>query len=141
MIRHAQILALIPHAGSMCLIDRAASWSDTEILCEADNHRDPAHPLRRTGRLSALHLIEYGAQAAAIHGALLAPDSAQANRAGMLIAVRDCELFVDYLHDLPHSLQIHARQEAKSSNALIYSFDVSHGGQPLGRGRMTIRLA
>ena len=141
MIDRAQILALVPHAGSMCLIERALRWNDTEIGCEADNHRDPANPLQRAGELSALHLIEYGAQAAAIHGALLAPDPAQANRAGMLIAVRDCELYVDYLHDLPHPLEIHARREAKSSDALMYSFDVSHRGQPLGRGRLTIRLA
>lgn len=140
MIRREQILALIPHAGSMCLIDRVANWSEEEIHCETDDQRDPAHPLRRNAGLSALHLIEYGAQAAAIHGALLAPDHAPAKRSGMLIAVRDCELFVDYLHDLPHVLKIHARREATSSDAMMYSFEVSHGSQPIGRGRMTIRL-
>jgi predicted hotdog family 3-hydroxylacyl-ACP dehydratase len=141
VIRREQILALIPHAGSMCLIGRVANWTEDEIHCETDDHRDAAHPLRRTGGLSAMHLIEYGAQAAAIHGALLAPDHAPAKRSGMLIAVHDCELFVDYLHDLPHVLKIHARREASSSDALMYSFDVAHGGQPVGRGRLTIRLA
>jgi predicted hotdog family 3-hydroxylacyl-ACP dehydratase len=141
VIRREQILALIPHAGSMCLIDRVANWTEDEIHCETDDHRDPAHPLRRDAGLSALHVIEYGAQAAAIHGALLAPDHAPVTRSGMLIAVRDCELFVDYLLDLPHVLKIHARREASSSDALMYSFDVAHGGQPVGRGRVTIRLA
>lgn len=140
MIVREQILTLIPHTGNMCLINRAVNWNDTEIHCEADNHRDPAHPLRRTDGLSALHLIEYGAQATAIHAALLAPDAAQAHRTGMLVAVRDCELSVDYLHNLPHVLKIHARQKAMSSDAMMYSFEVSHGSQPIGRGRVTIRL-
>ena len=78
------------------------------------------------GVLSAVHVIEYGAQAAAIHASLLATHPAPANRAGMLVSVRDCELCVERLDDLPHALQIRASREAASVEALTYSFEVSH---------------
>ncbi len=92
MIGRDEILALVPHAGRMCLIDRVLSWDPSQIHCEADSHRNPEHPLRHLGVLSAVHIIEYGAQAAAIHASLLSAGPASANKAGMLVSVRDCEL-------------------------------------------------
>jgi predicted hotdog family 3-hydroxylacyl-ACP dehydratase len=68
----AEIEQLIPHAGGMCLLERVLAFDDTGLHAQSDAHRDPAHPLRRDGRLSALHLCEYGAQAMAVHGGLLA---------------------------------------------------------------------
>ena len=47
----------------MCIRDR-------RISLRAIGHVDPAHPLRSNGRLHALHLCEYGAQAMAVHGGL-----------------------------------------------------------------------
>jgi predicted hotdog family 3-hydroxylacyl-ACP dehydratase len=141
MIGRDEILKLVPHAGSMCLIEQASSWDAKEIHCKAVSHRDPQNPLRRSGALSAVHIIEYGAQAAALHASLLATDAAHANRAGMLVSVRDCELSVERLDDLLDALQIRASREAGSAQALTYSFDVSHQDSKLGRGRLMIRLA
>jgi predicted hotdog family 3-hydroxylacyl-ACP dehydratase len=141
MLGRHEILKLIPHAGRMCLIERVSSWDPEQIHCEADSHREPEHPLRRTGVLSAIHVIEYGAQAAAIHASLLAPTPALANRAGVLVSVRECELGVKRLDDLPHALQIRASREAASAEALTYSFEVSHQDSRLGRGRLMIKLA
>ena len=62
---------LIPHAGSMCLLDRVVAHSEHDIECTARSHTSPDHPLRRDGQLSALHLVEYAAQAMAAHGALV----------------------------------------------------------------------
>jgi len=141
MIGREQILALIPHAGRMCLIERVLRWSEAEILCESDNHRDPAHPLRRAGGLAAVCLIEYGAQAAAIHGALLAPDQTNARRSGMLVSVRDCELAVDCLHDLRGPLRLDVRCELARTDGLIYFFEATNRGHLLARGRISILLA
>ena len=60
MSGRAAIEALVPHAGTMCLWDEVVSWDEDRIVLRADNHRDPAHPLRSGGRLRALHLCEYG---------------------------------------------------------------------------------
>src|SRR5438093_12732343 len=71
-INKAEIRTLIPHSGLMCLLDEVAQWADQSIVCITNTHRDPVNPLRREGRLSALHAFEYGAQAAAVHGGLRA---------------------------------------------------------------------
>lgn len=139
MISRAEILELVPHAGAMCLIDRALSWDENEIHCASDSHRDPGNPLRRGGALAAVHLIEYAAQAAALHAAL-ASTSPTATRPGVLASVRDCELDIERLDELPQTLQIHARREASSADALSYLFEVSHQARRLGRGRLMIRL-
>src|SRR2546429_9635671 len=52
----------------MCLLDEVTRWDDRSIMSVSNTHRDPANPLRRQGRLSAVHAFEYGAQAAAVHG-------------------------------------------------------------------------
>ena len=67
-INKAEIRTLIPHSGSMCLLDEVTQWDDRSIVCATNTHRDPANPLRRNGHLSAVHAFEYGAQAAAVHG-------------------------------------------------------------------------
>ncbi len=141
MIGRDEILKLMPHAGRMCLIERVSRWDLKEIHCEADSHREPEHPLRRMGALSAVHVIEYGAQAAAIHASILATQPAPASRAGMLVSVRECELCVERLDDLPHALQICASREGASREALTYTFEVSHQDAWLGRGRLMIKLA
>ncbi len=71
LVGRQELEALIPHAGAMCLLDTVQNWDDRQIHCRSETHRNVANPLRFEGRLSALHLAEYGAQAMAIHGGLL----------------------------------------------------------------------
>src|SRR5579859_2612108 len=96
---HDWIAAHVPHQGRMCLLDAILSWNPTLIECSAGSHRAPDHPLRAHGRLGSASLIEYAAQAMAVHGALLeSPASDAARRAapsvGMLTSVRSVELKV-----------------------------------------------
>src|SRR5438046_10586757 len=93
-INKAEIRTLIPHAGSMCLLDNVFDWNDESIVCVTNTHRDEANPLRRNGRLSALHAFEYGAQAAAVHGGLRARSAGTAAARGYLAALRDGRLHV-----------------------------------------------
>jgi predicted hotdog family 3-hydroxylacyl-ACP dehydratase len=72
MLSREQIVALVPHQGAMCLLDRVLRWSAEDIVCGASSHLLPDNPLRRDGRLGAICGIEYGLQAAALHGALVA---------------------------------------------------------------------
>ena len=71
-INKSEIRKLIPHSGAMCLLDGVIQWDDESIVCVSNTHRDPSNPLRNNGQLSAVHALEYGAQAAAVHGGLRA---------------------------------------------------------------------
>ncbi|HUR39913.1 MAG TPA: phosphotransferase, partial [Verrucomicrobiae bacterium] len=89
-----EILTLIPHQGGMCLLDAVREWGDAQITCETATHRDPANPLREGGKLAAIHLAEYGAQAMAIHGGLLGRAAGTPVRRGLLVTLRDLKLAV-----------------------------------------------
>jgi predicted hotdog family 3-hydroxylacyl-ACP dehydratase len=132
-----RLLQLIPHAGSMCLLDRVVGYSDEEIRCVSRSHRDPANPLRRQGRLSALHLAEYAAQAMAAHGALLAGGRAQP---GMLAALREVHLHVSRIDDIDGQLSVHAIRRLAQSRGFLYDFTVHANGQLLSEGRIAIAL-
>jgi predicted hotdog family 3-hydroxylacyl-ACP dehydratase len=127
---------LVPHGGEMCLLTRIVRTSDAEIVCATDSHRSPANPLRHAGRLAALHLAEYGAQAAAIHGGL--EGAGEGSRSGMLAAIRDLVLLVDRLDDLPDELTISAVRMIANADGRIYAFEARAGARELGRGRISV---
>src|SRR6266545_5493892 len=109
-INKAEIRALIPHSGTMCLLDEVTQWDDRSITCITNTHRDPANPLRRDERLSAVHAFEYGAQAAAVHGGLRARSVGEIAPPGYLAALRDARLDVARLDDITSPLQICANR-------------------------------
>ncbi len=140
IIGRTEILALIPHAGAMCLHDAVLEHSAERIRCAAANHRDAAHPLRRDGRLHALHLAEYGAQAMAIHGGLLAQARGERAAPGFLAVIRELKLQVNRLDDLAAPLLTEARMLLGGAGGWTYEFSASAGGSPLGSGRVTVML-
>ncbi len=71
ILTKSDIEAIIPHAGGMCLLEQVISYTDEEIICRTQSHLDVNNPLKTDGKLSKMHLIEYGAQAIAVHGGLL----------------------------------------------------------------------
>ncbi len=71
ILTKSDIEALIPHAGGMCLLEQVLSYTDEEIICRTQSHLDVGNPLKTDGKLSKMHLIEYGAQAIAVHGGLM----------------------------------------------------------------------
>lgn len=131
--------SLVPHAGSMCLLERVVSAGDSEIVCTTFSHRSPANPLRRDGMLAALHLAEYGAQAMAIHGGL--QNGGRAAAGGMLVAIRELTLRVARLDDVEAELTLHAVKLMANPQGHIYSFNASAGGHELGGGRVSVMFA
>ncbi|KGI76729.1 phosphotransferase [Oleiagrimonas soli] len=130
---------LIPHAGGMCLLDAVVDWDDTHIYAVSEGHRDAAHPLRRDGRLHAVHLAEYGAQAAAVHGALRARAAgAGAPRPGVLVALRDVRFERDYIDDLSGALDVHAECLYADDSGTQYAFRIEHDGTLLAQGRCAV---
>lgn len=130
--------SLVPHAGAMCLLARIVRANEREIVCAATSHRSPDNPLRRAGRLAALHLAEYGAQAMAVHGGLANPTAK--DRGGMLVAIRDLALEVDRLDDIAGELTISATRLLANADGQIYSFSVSGDGRELARGRVSVMV-
>lgn len=140
VIGRKEILGLIPHAGAMCLHDAVLEHTPERIRCQTSNHRDAAHPLRSGGHLHALHLAEYGAQAMAIHGGLLARARGEQAPPGFLAVIRDLKLQVQWLDDLAAPLQTEAHMLLGGSGGWTYEFNASAGGRPLGSGRVTVML-
>lgn len=136
----AGILARVPHQGAMCLWDEVLDWDATRIRLRAGNHRDPVHPLRARGRLPALALCEYGAQAMAVHGGLLASAQGGSAAAGVLVALREVVLAVDRIDDLPGLLEGEAELVAASAASQQYAFRLLHDGRVLASGRAAAML-
>ncbi|MDB5986532.1 MAG: hypothetical protein JWR16_1585 [Nevskia sp.] len=138
LLDRAALSALIPHQGTMCLLDAVLSWDQQAIHCRAISHRDPQHPLAADGRLAALHLIEYGAQAMALHGGLLARAAGASAAPGVLALVREVSFTVDRIDDLADDLDLHARRLLASSGGWLYEFSASAGGKLLAQGRVAV---
>lgn len=136
MIEHDMIHKLVPHAGDMCLIERVDHWDATTLLCRAHTGEPAVHPLGVDDGLPATALAEYGAQAMAVHGALLAGDDAPP-RAGLLVALRGLELAVDRL-TAPSELTIRAHRAGGDDHGASYDFDIHSEGRRLARGTATV---
>lgn len=141
MIGRDAIAALIPHQGAMCLWDEVVDWDARRISLRADNHRDPAHPLRSGDRLRSVHLCEYGAQAMAVHGGLRAQASGGRASPGMLVALRAVELHVARVDDLPGALECEAEVLVEAEGSQQYAFRIRHAGTLLAEGRAAVMLA
>lgn len=137
---HAGIASLIPHAGSMCLLDAVQSWDAARIHCTATGHADTDNPLRSASGLLASNAIEYAAQAAAVHGALKARAAGGAAAPGFLASARGVRLHRLRLDDLAGELAIEAEHVAGDARQLLYAFTVRHAGQPVADGRLAVVL-
>ncbi len=138
LIGSEEIRRLVPHAGGMCLIDSVLQWDHESIHCCSTSHQSPDHPLRRDGQLSALHVFEYAAQAAAIHGALLARVNAVAARAGYLGALRHASLAIRRLDTIAGPLDVNARLLIGDRGNAIYACQVAAAGSVVAEARITI---
>jgi len=136
-----RIASLVPHAGRMCLLERVIRWDEQSLTVATATHRDPANPLAHGGRLRAIHLCEYGAQAMAVHGGLLATARGERARPGLLVSLRDVVLACDFVEDLEGELVVEATRVHGGADAWQYDFRISHAGRLLAQGRATVSLA
>ena len=139
MIARVDIARLIPHSGTMCLLDHVEHWDVETIRCVATSHRAGDNPLAERGVLPALAGIEYAAQAMATHGALTAARKGRP-RAGYLASLRDVRCTVRRLDELPGDLAITARQLIGGGAQVIYDFSVSHDDRDVLTGRAAVVL-
>lgn len=131
---------LIPHSGSMSLIDRVLEWDETMIRCSASGHRSVDHPLAEDGCLHAVCGAEYAAQAAAVHGGLLARRAGKPAVPGLLAGIRRLRMSVQRLDDLEDDLLIAAHCRWADAGGLLYDFTIEAGGLQVLEGRLAIVL-
>ena len=129
---------LIPHRGAMCLLDAVVAWDESHIHALAVSHRDPANPLRSDGVLRSVNLCEYGAQAMAIHGGLLAQRDGKTIALGMLVSLRDVQLTVAHIDDLSGDLDVYAEKLLDGGASWQYGFRVECAGRVLAEGRAAV---
>lgn len=134
------IAGLIPHAGSMCLLERVVEWTPERVMLATATHRSHDNPLRSDGRLRAIHLCEYGAQAMAVHGGLVARAAGETAQPGLLVSLRDVRLLVEYVDDLPGELVVEATRLHAAPGSWQYRFSVLHAGKELVGGRAAVML-
>jgi predicted hotdog family 3-hydroxylacyl-ACP dehydratase len=140
MISKAALCRLIPHHGTMCLLDAVEQWDDTSILCTTASHRDPTNPLRRDNQLEAICGLEYAAQAMAVHVGLLQQEKERRLAVGYLGAVKNLMLRANRLDHVKGDLTVQATRLVGEGGSFIYAFRVSDERQELLDGRASIFL-
>ena len=141
-VDHQQLRTLLPHSGTMCLLDRVSDWDEQRIACTAVSHRDVDNPLREGGRLPIEAGIEYAAQAMAIHGTLCARARAanSAPRIGYLAVLSRVEWQCQRLDEVVGELVVRAEKLMVSDGGSSYRFSLDSGGETLLSGEALVAL-
>jgi predicted hotdog family 3-hydroxylacyl-ACP dehydratase len=128
----------------MCLLDRMVGWDAGRIECVAAGHRDPVPSAAQPSGLMAAAAIEYAAQAAALHGGLLARAAGAARRRATWRARARSGSAPGGSTTCPPRER---RAEASSPSArpgdagrLLYAFVVAHDGREIAAGRLAVVL-
>ena len=132
--------ALIPHQGTMCLLERVLEFDADRIRLATATHRAADNPLRRDGRVRVVHLCEYGAQAMAVHGGLSARAAGTRAKPGLLVSLRAVAFACDYVEHLPGELEVEAERLIESAAGWQYAFRVLHEGVVLAQGRAAVMM-
>jgi predicted hotdog family 3-hydroxylacyl-ACP dehydratase len=135
----AEIAKVIPHTGSMCLLDGVLECDAQHIRCISSTHRNADNPMRSGDVLPALCGIEYAAQAMAVHAAR-ETKSDNKPRAGYLVALRDVACHTMRLDNLNDDLVIEAEKTMGDEARVIYQFNIHAGTTTIMSGRATVVL-
>lgn len=125
-IEHDEIQALIPHAGTMCLLNQVISSNDSSIVCSSISQTYAANPLFRCGLLSARCGIEYAAQAMAVHGGLTAQalDRKNQPKNGYIVMLSNVDFYVETLQEYTN-LYIYCERLMATDSGSKYSFKLA----------------
>ncbi|HEY1857086.1 hypothetical protein [Acidocella sp.] len=131
-------MTMIPHAGSMCLLDAVLAWDEVSVRCLSRRYRDSDNPLRRAdGVLGSACGIEIAAQAMAVHGRLISGETGQPTR-GYLASLRDVTLRTLRLDAVDGDLAVDATRLMGDDRGATYRFVLSVQGAELLSGRATV---
>jgi predicted hotdog family 3-hydroxylacyl-ACP dehydratase len=138
VIDRDRIAAMIPHAGTMCLLDGVLRWDEESVRCVSCRFLDLSNPMRRAdGRLGTACGIEIAGQAMAVHGRLVARKDGPPAQ-GYLASVRDAWLAMPCLDGVSGEVIIDAERLMGDEQGAAYRFAVTNGGVALLGGRATV---
>jgi len=137
LIARAELEQMIPHGQQMCLLDAVVEWNQQNIICTTSSHRYADNPLITDSRLGGMTLVEYGAQAAAIHVALIQQGDA-APQSAYLGAIKELTLNADFIEQIEGPLRVEADCILSSIGGAIYSIQVMSADQPLITARISL---
>lgn len=130
------IADLVPHAGNMVLLDQVIDFDAEHIHCRATINPAADHPLAVNRRLPATALAEYGAQAMAVHGGLLAEPGAPP-KPGRLVALGQLDLAIDGL-DRQVEVDVFGWRLGGDDAGNLYKFEIRDRQSTLARGKATV---
>ncbi len=136
-----ELCALIPHGGGMCLLDRVTFWDPERIVCTTRTHLNPDNPLRSGGELPATGALEYGAQAMAVHGGLLAREQGRAAAPGWLASVRDARFAAGRLDTFDEELTVEARARMSGGGGYVYDVSLKAGDVEIAAAQLIVAVA
>lgn len=138
LIGKEELCGLIPHSGTMCLLEGVLDWNENEVHCLAISHLEPTNPLRNHGQLTSVQLLEYGTQAMAVHGGLLARATGGTALPGYLASLRDVVLEQEFIEGITTPLNIRAQKIATTTDSFMYNFTISTDERLLVSARATV---
>jgi len=136
---HASIAALIPHQGEMCLIDQVLDWDAEQISARSGTVHQSSNPLLQDGQLYTVVLVEYAAQAAAIHAAL-AGEGMGRDRAAVVGAIKSLQLHVPVVATAITELTLTARCILNDPGGAIYQLSAQAADETLMEARVVLVL-
>lgn len=136
-IDHGMICNMLPHTGSMCLLDGVDSWDSDHIVCHTLSHLKCDNPLRNANELPMISLMEYGAQTMAVHGCLLTQSTDTSLQEGYLAALRDVKVSPGDLSRINETILIRAEKIHADNTSMIYNLSMYAGEMKLASGRAT----
>lgn len=137
LIERQQIAQLIPHGEAMCLLDQITDWDKHNLNATTTSHRRADNPLIENGRMNTVALVEYGAQAAAVHAALQQSGLGEA-RPAYLGAIKKLHLLTPFVDVNVTELQIQAQCIFSDNNGAIYDIKANAHGTNLMAGRLVL---
>ena len=138
MLNKSQILSVLPHGESMCLLDSVVHCSQQSIIAVSRSHLAATHPLKVDNKLHTICCVEYAAQAAAVHNALSSAQSCTPK--GVLAKVDQVQLLVEYLDSQMGELSIKACYKLGSESMLKYTFSLHSGELLLAKGQILLAI-
>lgn len=129
----------------MSLIDRVLSWDDNELQCESRRHFNRENPLAEQGHLGTACLLEYGAQAAAIHAGLVWRESGSTTaiskeKPAYVAVVKDMVLACAEVPSATQTIICHIQRELVTEQGAIYHMRLANEQLELLRARIILAL-
>jgi len=119
------IQELVPHARTMCLLDRLVAWDGSKARCVLTvSEKDPFADY--FGRIPAYVGIEYISQCAAAHASLKKKGEKEDSspKVALLISTRKVEFFVDHF-TMGQILEIQTVNVSENKHMAAFSGEIS----------------